>query len=236
VLLHGFLSSNLQWELQRPAFDRAFHWFAAELWGHGGSPAPDDPRAYASSGYVEAFEALRKARGIDRWLLVGQSLGAGVMVRYALARPEVVTGLVVTNSLSAFTEVATEAVLPSQDAVATMDLRTMRVHPCHASRFPEDLRRRMADSADRADRVALWRAMTETLRSTCSRDEVAKLSMPVLLVNGTRERAFQPHRDFAASAIPGIQVVDLDAGHAVNVEAPAGFESAVLEFASRVGR
>src|SRR5262252_1267126 len=94
LFLHGLLSSNLQWELHRPAFDPALHWFCAELWGHGRSPAPAEPRAYSAPGYVEQLEAARRAFGIESWVLVGQSLGAGLMIQYALEHPEVVRGLV----------------------------------------------------------------------------------------------------------------------------------------------
>ena len=228
LFLHGLLSCNLQWELHRPVFDRALHWHGAELWGHGGSPAPSDSRAYSADGYVEAFEAARRRLGVARWIAVGQSLGAGLMTRYALAHPEAVRGLVLTNSRSAFSEVA-PAVEPTLEDVRALDLRALPIHPSRARRFPADLRERMAAAADRTDRTALWRAITETTRSTCCRDVAAKLALPVVLVNGARERAFQAHRDFAASAIPGLRIVDLDAGHAVNVEAPRDFEDAVLE-------
>lgn len=230
VFLHGLLSCNLQWELHRPAFDAAFHWFAAELWGHGGSPAPADLRAYSAERYVEELEAARRAFSIERWVVVGQSLGAGPMIRYALAHPDAVRGLVLTNSMSAFSEVVSAGDGPSLEAVRAMDLRKLPIHPAHARRFPDDLRARMALAADRVDREALFRTITHTTRSTCCRDVVAKLAVPTLLVNGTRERAFQPHRDFAAATIPGLRIVDLDAGHAVNVEAPARFEAAVIEF------
>lgn len=231
LFLHGFLSCNLQWELHRRAFDGALSWYAAELWGHGDSPAPDDPQAYTAEGYVAAFEAARRAAGVERWIAVGQSLGAGLMIRYALAHPEAVSALVLTNSRSAFSEVGPAEGNPSLADVRALDLRALPVHPCRARRFPDELRERMAQAADRVDRTALWRAITETTRSTCCRDVAGKLSLPVLLVNGARERAFQEHRDFAAAAIPGIRVVDLDAGHAVNVEAPREFERALLAFA-----
>jgi 2-succinyl-6-hydroxy-2,4-cyclohexadiene-1-carboxylate synthase len=237
LFLHGLLSSNLQWELHRPAFDPALHWFCAELWGHGRSPAPADPHEYSAQGYVEKFEAARRAFEVDRWVLVGQSLGAGLMIRYALAHPEVVRGIVLTNSLSAFSEVLDAARAPKLEALRAADLRALPVHPCHAKRFPPDLRERMALAADRVDREALWRAITETTRSTCCRDQVAKLAPPTLLVNGIHERAFQPHRSFAAEAIPGISIRDLDGGHAVNVEAPREFETALLRFvAARANR
>ena len=59
-------------------------------------------------------------------------------------------------------------------------------------------------------------------------------SVPSLLVNGRWESRFQPDRDFAARTIPGIRVVDLEAGHSVNIEAAPGFEEALLAFATDV--
>jgi len=233
LFLHGLLSSNLQWELHRSAFDPALHWLCAELWGHGRSPTPADPGAYSAEGYVDQLEAARRRLGIERWLVVGQSLGAGLLLRYALAHPEAVSGIAMTNSMSAFSDVGASARAPSLEELRRLDLRAIPVHPAHAKRFPEELRERMADAADRVDRESLWRAVTETTRSTCCRDIVAKLATPALLVNGARERAFQPHRDFAAQTIPGIEVRDLDAGHAVNVEAPREFEAALLGFVER---
>ena len=230
LFLHGLLSSNLQWELHRRAFDPALRWFCAELWGHGQSPTPADPHAYSAPGYVEEFEAARRAFGVDRWVLVGQSLGAGLMIRYALAHPERVGSIVVTNSLSAFSEVVDAARAPKLEELRAADLRALPIHPSRAKRIPEHLRERMAATADRVDREALWRAITETTQSTCCRDQVGKLVSPTLLVNGVHERAFQPHRAFAAEAIPGISIRDLDGGHAVNVEAPREFEKALLQF------
>ena len=67
----------------------------------------------------------------------------------------------------------------------------------------------------------------------CCRDEAHDLAVPTLLVNGRFEKVFQPDRDFAAATIPGIEIVDLDAGHSVNIEAAAGFDRAVTDFAAR---
>ena len=46
LLLHGILSSNLQWEPNRAALSEHFRLVSVELWGHGKSPAPEDPERY----------------------------------------------------------------------------------------------------------------------------------------------------------------------------------------------
>ena len=65
-------------------------------------------------------------------------------------------------------------------------------------------------------------------------DRLAEIRVPTLLVNGTWEKRFQPMRERAAKLIPGVTVVDLPAGHSVNVEAAVGFDRAVTEFVGRL--
>jgi 2-succinyl-6-hydroxy-2,4-cyclohexadiene-1-carboxylate synthase len=234
LLLHGFMSSNLQWSLNRKGLARHFRVAAAELWGHGKSPAPGAEDAYRVERYVEELEWIRAGLGVERWLVCGQSFGAGIAIHYALAHPEATRGLIFTNSRSAMNDVSEVAGrggrgLPSWQA---LDLRALPLHPRHARRFPAELKARMEAAADACDRRALWLGSTVTAAGTCCRDLAAKIAVPALLVNGRFEKRFQPDRDFAAVTIPDIEVVDLDAGHSVNIEAPAAFERAVVEFAA----
>ena len=234
LLLHGFMSSNLQWAPNRDALSEHFRLISVELWGHGRSPAPRDEEAYRVARYVAELERIREALGIGRWLVCGQSFGAGLAMRYALARPEVVRGLVVTNSRSALNDVSREARASGGVAAwQALDLRRLPLHPCHARRFPADLKAQMADAADTVDRHALWQAASTTAAELSCRAVANELSVPTLLVNGRFEKSFQADREFAAETISGIEIVDLDAGHSVNIEASQDFDRALIEFAKR---
>lgn len=234
LLLHGFMSSNLQWEPNREALREHFRLVAVDLWGHGASPAPRDPGRYTVDAYLAEFEALRRRLGIEAWFVCGQSFGAGIAIRYALAHPQVVRGLIVTNSRSALNDVTSEAKASAELATwQQMNLRALPYHPCHAKRFPAELQARMAAAADRIDAYALWQSTQTTARDLSCRDVASKLEVPTLLVNGRFEKAFQGDRDFAVAAIPGLEVADLDAGHSVNIEAAQGFSEAVVAFAAR---
>lgn len=233
LLVHGFMSSNLQWEPNRETLGRHFRLIATELWGHGDSPVPRDPASYRVESYLAQFEALREGLGIDRWFVCGQSFGAGIMMRYALERPEVVRGLIVTNSRSALNNATpTEGRRLGREVWQEMDLRSLPYHSSHAKRIPETLRSRMAEAADRIDPYALWQAAETTTRDLSCRDTAAKIGVPTLLVNGRWESSFQGDRDFLAAALPGVSIVDLDGGHSINIEASAGFDAAVIEFAA----
>lgn len=234
LLVHGFMSSTLQWEPNRETLRERFRVVAVDLWGHGDSPAPRDSKHYTVDAYLSEFEAIRQRLGIEAWFVCGQSFGAGITIRYALKHRRAVRGLIVTNSRSALNDVTseTEATGSVEDWRAA-DLRSLPYHPCHAKRFPARLKSRMEMAADRIDRHALWQAMQVTARDLSCRDAVKELSVPTLLVNGRFEKAFQEDRDFAIATIPELEVADLDAGHSVNIEASKGFSEAVIDFAAR---
>ena len=238
LLVHGILSSNLQWQPNRAALSERFRVITAELWGHGGSPAPRDPSRYEVASYTREFETLRERLGIDSWFVCGQSFGAGIAIRYALARPGAVRGLVLTNSRSALHDVrepSRSSQLPGGLAAwESMDLRALPFHPCHARRFPEGLKAQMVEVADRVDPYGLWQAIQTTSREVSCREEAAQIAVPTLLVNGRYEKAFQADRDYAVATIPGLEIADLEGGHSINIEAAAGFDAALIGFAQRI--
>ena len=59
--------------------------------------------------------------------------------------------------------------------------------------------------------------------------------MPVLLANGVFERPFQREVAKLRARYPALEVVDLEGGHSVNIEAAADFNAALLEFLGRIG-
>ena len=235
-MLHGFMSSNLQWAPNRERLAREFDLVLVELFGHGRSPAPEDVARYTVAGYVSELERIREEVGAERWFVCGQSFGAGIAIRYALAHAPRTLGLIVTNSRSALNDVGGEG--SERTTLADwerIDARTLPYHPCHARRFPDDLKARMEAAADAIPPRALWYATSTTARDLSCRDRIAELTVPSLLVNGRFEKRFQPDRDLAARTLPGLEVVDLDGGHSVNIEAAEAFDAALVRFARASG-
>ena len=67
------------------------------------------------------------------------------------------------------------------------------------------------------------------------RDAARMIAVPTMMVYGSYEKRFAPHRDYAAENVPGLEVVDLPAGHAVNAERHEEFNAAVAAFLPRAG-
>lgn len=241
LLVHGFLSSRAQWQPNVTALAQAAQPVVVELWGHGRSPAPQDPGPYYPDAYVDALDRIREQLGVERWLLCGQSFGAALTLRYALTYPERVIAQVFTNSSSALADAEWVANRrrSAQQQAATIEqsgraaLEKLPVHPIHAKRLPAAARQALLADA----RLHNPRGIAHTLRYSTPnvpvRDQVQHLKPPTLLVCGARERRFADKRQFAEQTIPGLQVVDANAGHAVNIEAAAVFNRAVLDFISQ---
>jgi 2-succinyl-6-hydroxy-2,4-cyclohexadiene-1-carboxylate synthase len=240
ALMHGFMSCADHWAPNLPALS-ARHWLIlAELPGHGACPAPTDPAAYCAAALVAGLEAVRAAIGAPRWALCGQSFGAGVTLRYALTHPERVSAQIFTNGNAALrAPLDTDALAENLVRAHRLrlggqeDLRRQPMHPRFAKRFPPDLRRRLSDAADRADTHGLSLLLEHVTPELSVHAEFARTSVPTLLINGRHERRFQRHRDWAAATLPGLEVADIDGGHSVNIENPAGFDAAALAFLAR---
>jgi 2-succinyl-6-hydroxy-2,4-cyclohexadiene-1-carboxylate synthase len=238
LLVHGFLSSRAQWMLNIEALSAFARPVVVELFGHGRSPAPEEPTKYTPAGYVDQFERIRAAEGAERWVIVGQSLGAALTLRYALDRPERVVAHVFTNSNSALAgEDWAERVRPAMESQAHRleadGRRALDEHPLNpvrGRRLPARVRAAFIEDSALLDPRGVANTGLYTVPDSSSRKRVTENRVPTLLVVGEREGRFAGHRHYAEEMMPLLTVVGLDAGHAVNIEAAEAFNAAVADF------
>ena len=192
------------------------------------------------TSYIDAFEAIRRELGVDRWVVCGQSFGAGLTIRYAHSHPAHVIGQIFTNSVSALSapgERESDAKrLLWADALERdghSAIEALRFHPRFATRFASEVKREMLEDAALIQPAAIANAIRYTAPQLSVVDCLGELTAPSLLVNGLWERPFQPLRDRAAKLLPSLAVVDLEGGHSINIEAPALFNDAVARFAAK---
>ena len=242
LLVHGMLAGRSQWAPNLAALARVARPVVVELWGHGRSPAPEDPACYHPDALVGIFDEIREQLGAERWLLCGASLGAALTLRYALAKPEHVIAHVFTNSVSALADEAwveatrrtAEEMSGAIAAGGREGLERLPIHPLRARRLPPTLHRAILADAALVDPAAVARIWRWTLPESSIRDRVAENRVPTLLVCGERERRFTPHRELAERTMSELEVVGLDAGHAVNLEAAAAFDDSACQFVRRM--
>jgi 2-succinyl-6-hydroxy-2,4-cyclohexadiene-1-carboxylate synthase len=237
LLVHGICSSRAQWRPNLAALAEVCTPVVVELLGHGRSQSPVDPAEYRIEAYIERFEAIRTDLGAERWGICGQSLGAGLTLNYALAHPDRIGAQIFTNSASALgprRPAPAEEVLA--DRIAAVEARgrealeAMAFYPKRTGRLSADVEDALARDAELISLPGMARSMMVTVPGLSVADRLGEIAAPTLLVNGRREKSFQPLRDAAASTIPGLEVVDLEGGHPINLDQADGFNTAVAAF------
>ena len=174
----------------------------------------------------------------ERWLICGQSLGAALTLRYSLDHPDRVIAQVFTNSNSALADSDWAArVMPIMEAQAHQLEREGRAAldkhpfaPTRSRRLPPEAREALIADYELHNPLGIARTAVHTIPYSSVRDRVAETKVPTLLVAGDREDGFRDQARFAEQTIPGISVVHLNTGHAVNIEDATGFNTAVAEF------
>lgn len=96
VLLHGLTATRRYVVMGSRSLERSGHRVVAyDARGHGESEPAETPDAYEYADLADDLLAVLDARGIDRAVLAGASMGAHTALRVALEHPERVAGLCV---------------------------------------------------------------------------------------------------------------------------------------------
>jgi pimeloyl-ACP methyl ester carboxylesterase len=88
--------------------------------GSGWSDRPDDPSLWTIDRFVDEVEQVRLALSLasENFILYGQSWGALLAIEYALAHPQHLKGLVISNmmaSIPAYNRYAADVLIPAHD-------------------------------------------------------------------------------------------------------------------------
>lgn len=240
VLLHGFTNYGLAWAPQLPALAYAgYRVVIPDLPGHGRS------QPLAGDGTVAELAAAVRAvcdrLALSRLHLVGLSLGGMVALEFAVRWPERVAALVLADTSPEFTSPAARELAaawartlegPNGSLARLRQAWPLLVTPAFAQspagQAVWDNWQAVLQGVSGTGLARVARAMTGFDR----RDDLAGLRLPVLVLTGQADRVFPPavaadlHR-----AIAGSRLVPLaDAGHLSNLEQPAAFNRALLQF------
>ena len=240
LLVHGICSSRAQWRPNLAGLAAFSRPVVVEILGHGRSQSPAEDAAYTVEAYLARFEAIREDLGAERWAICGQSFGAGLTLNYALKRPERILGQVFTNSNSALarrnpaiTDEMRLARLADFEDRGRTALAAMPFYPKRSGRLAPEVEAELTDDAELISLTGVAQGLRHTSPGLSVIERFAETRAPTLLVNGRREKSFQPVRDLAAATIPGLEIVDLEGGHPVNLDCAEAFNAAVADFLAR---
>ncbi|WP_186416705.1 3-oxoadipate enol-lactonase [Bosea sp. CS1GBMeth4] len=238
LLLSNSLGTNLSmWDPQVAEWAKHFRVVRYDSRGHGLSTAPDRP--YSMAMLAEDALAILDALGIAKAHWCGLSKGGMVGQWLGSHHGERFDRIVLANTGARMGP--PESWDARIDTVRRNGMAVM-VQPTLERWFTPGFRER--DPATIA-RVSEMLATTPPLgyvnccaaiRDMDQRETIRTIANSVLVVIGKHDPATPPEAGhFIADAIPGARRVELDAAHLSNLEQPAAFTRAVLDFLTNQG-
>jgi proline iminopeptidase len=132
LLLHGGPgASHLYFKtLERPLVEAGFEVVFYDQLGGGASDRPDAPELWEIPRFVDEVEQVRKTLGIEpgSLVLLGHSWGGILAIEYALAHPQNLAGLVISNMMSsvpAYNAYARDVLQPAMDPAALAEIQRL---------------------------------------------------------------------------------------------------------------
>ncbi len=252
LLLHGIGNYGRYWDLFAREVDGAFRLIAPDARGHGSSGRPDD--GYAPADFVADALAVLGARGIDRAVVVGHSMGGSHAMHLAADHPDRVLAVVLVD-------VGVEPMHEGSDRARRLTLTRPESFADRAEAedhlrgtspgYSDEVYANRLDHLFRTENGRLvWRSSSPALaRIMSQRSEVEerwavlrRIRCPLAIVRGTRSNVLSPAvaermtRE-RASAQPGVRtdLALLEAGHNVPLERPRELAEIVKSLARPFG-
>jgi pimeloyl-ACP methyl ester carboxylesterase len=104
VLVHSLAGNSTHWSKQLEHLRRTRRAVAPDLRGHGRSEPPKDGD-YTIAAMTGDVAAVVDTLGLEKFVLVGHSMGGGVALAYAGAHPDRVAGLVLVDPIGDGTQI-----------------------------------------------------------------------------------------------------------------------------------
>lgn len=245
VCLHGFTSHAHSWDTFGRAMRDQYHVLALDQRGHGETEWATD---YHPDRRVEDLEQFVAVLKLQKFVLLGLSMGGRVAFQYAARHPEQIDRLVIVDIAPETSSSGSQRIA---DGLRNPDVfrdpeeafqAARRLNP----RPPDDeLRARTRNGLKQLDDgtwtfrydVALRngsgaRVMPTPGEVRQSWDSLENITCPTLLVRGAQSDILSPeHAQRMVQSIPNCRLVEVpDSGHSVPLDNPTGFLSAVKTF------
>jgi len=243
VLLHGIGGAARVWAPQQNSFAAAgFQPVALDLPGYGGRPPVE---TLDFSMLAADVEGTIERLALDRPALLGHSMGGMIAQTLLRRRPAGYRAVVLSgtspafgNSTGDFQKKFVADRLEPLDGGRTMRQLAATMVDQMMGPTPDPAGRALAIDCMGAVPAATYRASVRCLVHFDERGNLGNICVPVLVLAGEHDRnAPAAMMERMATKIPGARYVCLPGvGHLPNLEAPALFDRAVLDFLRAVAK
>jgi proline iminopeptidase len=227
--------------------------------GCGKSDIPDDTSLWTIERFVAEIDAVRKALGLERIHLLGQSWGAMLAIEYMLTKPDGVVSLTLASGCASAPSCAREMrklieELPPE-MVATIDrceregttesaeymaavFTFYQKHLCRTQPWPPEMLRTGLNIQNSPVYRFMWGpsefAATGTLKSWDRSDRLGEIDVPTLITVGRYDELPPSLAEELQRGIAGSELVVFEvSSHSAHAEEPELYAQTVRDFFRR---
>ncbi|MFX3653900.1 MAG: alpha/beta fold hydrolase [Paracoccaceae bacterium] len=236
VLVHGYLGGSEQWTAEIDQFSDRFDVIAPDLPGFG--EAADRAACGTIAGLAAAVTRLLDDLGVDRFTLLGHSMGGMIAQEAAAARPERVERLVLygTGPLGLMPD-RFEPIDVSRERLKTdgvaRTIRRIGATWFSSGREPKGLDMLIRIGSRASEAAAL--AGLDAMQGWDGRGALGRLTMPALVIWGDGDRSYRwPQVEALWRGLPDARLAVIPGvSHAAHVEKPGLFHAILADFLRR---
>ncbi|TQJ46975.1 alpha/beta hydrolase [Streptomyces sp. NBC_00080] len=228
VFVHGWTANRHRWDHQVAHFAERRRVIRLDLRGHGeSSGAGVKTVAELATDLLALLDHLE----IERFVLIGHSMGGMISQTVALSHPERVERMVLVNSIGRMTYSRGRGLLMGVSTLVPFKLFVAtNIQRAFAPGYPrEEIRAYIKSSADTPREVVM--TLYGAMRAFDVLDRVGEIQAPTLMIHGYHDIQLPVQQMLRmAKAYPDATVRVLDAGHELPVEKPAELTAAIDAF------
>lgn len=240
VFMHGIGGNKRNWHDNLPAFAEHFHAVAWDARGYGESDDYDGPLDFAD--FAHDLARVIDHFGAERAHIVGLSMGGRIAMEFAERYPGRIATLTLCDTHRGFSHLPEDKKaefirLRKEPLVNGGEPRDIAVPVARTLVGPKaspEAFDKLVDSMSRLHKDSYIKSIEASVR-TPNHGRLDEITAPTHVVVGEADQLTTPEmaRDIAA-AIPGAELTVIpEAGHLVNIERPAEFDRAVIDFLLR---
>lgn len=244
IFLHGFTLDHRQWSNQVAFFSGvsrtgggSYRAIALDSRGHGQSEAP--PTGYSRADRVEDLKRFVDKLKIDRFHLVGLSMGGTTGIGFALAHADRLKSLTLVSSAAAGYSIGKKIInidlVAKKHGIEAAKARWKKMTLSFYKEDQVDIARLMTQMVDDHSGI-IW---ADEMRGKYAREEdlprLHQIDLPTLIMCGQVDKVFhevgekihQRIKNSQFSSYPGV-------GHMINLEIPEQFNADLKAFLQAV--
>lgn len=230
VLVHGWSGNISLWREQVPALADKAKLILIDLPGHGESDKPKTD--YTLDYFARAVLEVMQDAGASKATLIGHSMGVPVICRAYEQAPEKVAGLVPVDGLLRRPELKPEEVEKFVGPFRQPDYRNHVTNFIY-SMFPDAeshaLRDKVLAEVMKTPHHVMASAMSEMFNASRPDWTLAKVSIPVIMINAPNPRWTEDYEAYVRGVSPRAEYRVLEGTHhCLMLEKPAEFNAILV--------